>query len=103
MRPQELALMVLCEGFILGILGAILGIILGILVSYPLVTTGLDMSASMGRNMPVGDTVTSTIIQGKYDWQMMGIYACEAVILSIFSAIYPAIKILRYIHCMRHH
>ena len=105
MRPQKLALMVLCEGFILGILGAILGIILGILVSYPLVTTGLDMSASMGESMPVGDTVTSTIIQGKYDWQMMGLYACEAVILSILSAIYPAIKILNLhpVEAMRHH
>ena len=105
MRPQKLALMVLCEGFILGILGAILGIILGILVSYPLVTTGLDMSASMGESMPVGDTVTSTIIKGKYDWQMMGLYACEVVVLSILSAIYPAMKILNLhpVEAMRHH
>ena len=86
-------------------LGSILGIILGILVSYPLVTTGLDMSASMGESMPVGDTVTSTIIKGKYDWQMMGLYACEAIILSILSTIYPAIKILKLhpVEAMRHH
>ena len=105
MQPQKLAIMVLCEGMILGILGALLGILLGFLISYPLVTTGLDMSAQMGESMPVGDTVTSTMIKGKYDWQMMGLYACEAIVLSILSALYPALKILKLhpVEAMRHH
>ena len=105
MRPQKLALMVLCEGLILGILGAFLGLILGYIASYSLVVSGLDLSAQMGESMPVGDTVTSTVIKGKYDWQMMGIYACEVVVLSVLSAIYPALKILKLhpVEAMRHH
>jgi ABC-type lipoprotein release transport system permease subunit len=105
MRPQKLAIMVLCEGLILGVLGAFLGLILGYLASYSLVVSGLDLSAQMGESMPVGDTVTSTVIKGKYDWQMMGIYACEVVVLSVLSAIYPALKILNLhpVEAMRHH
>ena len=73
-------------------------------MSYPLVTTGLDMSASMGRNMPVGDTVTGTIIKGKYDWQMMGLYACEAIILSILRPYILPLKLLIHpVKAMRHH
>ena len=105
MRPQKLAFMVLAEGFLLGVIGAVFGLIIGVLISYPLVVNGLDMSAQMGDGAMVGDTVTSTIMYGKYNWVYTGLYMVMAIGFSVLSAAYPAWKLTTFkpVEAMRHH
>jgi ABC-type antimicrobial peptide transport system permease subunit len=105
MRPRKLSIMVLFEGLILGVIGAALGLVLGWLFSYPLVTSGLDMSAQMGEAIDLGGFTGSTFIYGAYNWPVMFTYACVAVIFSVLSAAYPAWRITRLnpVTAMRHH
>jgi ABC-type lipoprotein release transport system permease subunit len=105
MRPRKLAIMVLLEGLVLGVVGAISGLGLGWLFSYHLVHSGLDMSERMGEGMEMSGFVVSTIIYGSYNWPMMFTYAAIAVLFSILSALYPAWRITRLnpVTAMRHH
>ncbi len=105
MRPAKLAKMVLCEGLLIGIAGSVFGLMLGTGVSYHLITSGLDMSASMGESMEIDGAVTSTVIKGAYNWTVMMIYAGMTILFSVLSAAYPAWKITRLnpIEAMRQH
>jgi ABC-type lipoprotein release transport system permease subunit len=105
LRPKKLAMMVLAEGFILGVIGAILGLIIGVIISYPLVVNGLDLSAQMGEGAMIGDAVTSTIMYGKYNWTYTAVYMIIAVGFSVLSAAYPAWKLTTFkpVEAMRHH
>ena len=105
MKAKKLAIMVLLEGLILGIIGAMGGLILGYAFSYPVVTNGIDFSAQMGEAMDMGGYVTSTVIYGAYNWPAMMTYAAIAVAFSMMSTFYPAWRITRLepITAMRHH
>ena len=95
MKPGRLARMVLCEGFLIGLFGSAFGLLLGVAVSYHLISSGLDLTASMGESMAIEGAVTSNVIKGAYNWQMMIFYVAMTVVFSIISASYPAWKITR--------
>jgi ABC-type lipoprotein release transport system permease subunit len=105
MRPWQLSRMVLAEGLMMGLVGAALGTVLGIAFSYPLVANGLDMSSMMGEGASIAGAINSPVIYGVYDWTFMGYYAALGIVLSILSAVYPAMKIMKMepIEAMRHH
>jgi ABC-type lipoprotein release transport system permease subunit len=82
-----------------------LGIILGIIVSYPLVTVGIDLSGRVGDSVQIGNTLNSAVLYGKYSTTLIASYALIAWLFSIMATIYPAWKLstLKPIEAMRHH
>ena len=105
MKPRQLSLMVMLEGFFLGLLGSILGLGLGYLACYPLVTNGLDMTAQMGESYDAAGVTISAMIYGAYHWPAIISYAILAALFSTLSAVYPAWRItkLKPVDAMRHH
>ena len=105
LRPSRLSRVILLEGFLMGLGGAVLGLIIGGIISYPLVVSGIDMSASMGESTVMEGAVMTTHMYGEYDWGRSIMYAICAVVLAILSAVYPArkIKSMNPVDAMRHH
>ena len=105
LKVKKLMVMILCEAFVLGMIGSILGLILGIIVCYPLVTTGWDLSSAMGDNYSFAGAVSSSVMYGKYNWGLIAIYTVIAMFFTVLAAVYPAWKLtkLKAIDAMRHH
>ena len=104
LTPGKLARLVLMEGMVLGVIGAVVGLLLGTAISYPMITHGIDLSAQMGTNSDVAGAVVSSVMKGIYDWPRMGLYALLVIVLSVLSAIYPALKLMsmKPVEAMRH-
>lgn len=104
-KMSQLIRMIVYEGILLGLIGSMLGIIIGIVVSYPLVTVGIDLSSRVGDSVQIGNTLNSAVLYGKYSIELIVSYALIAWIFSIFATIYPAWKLstLKPIEAMRHH
>lgn len=104
LTPGKLARLVLMEGMVLGFIGAVVGLLLGTAISYPMITHGIDLSAQMGTNSDVAGAVVSSVMKGIYDWPRMALYALLVIVLSVLSAIYPALKLMsmKPVEAMRH-
>ena len=104
-KMSQLIRMIIYEGILLGLIGSILGIVLGIIVSYPMVTVGIDLSGRVGDSVQIGNTLNSAVLYGKYSAKLIALYALIAWIFSIMATIYPAWKLstLKPIEAMRHH
>ncbi len=102
--PNRLRTMILCEGLVLGLLGASLGLALGSAVTIPLIEHGIDYSQMMGETMDMAGVTVSTHIKAAWNWPKMLIYSAIAVVLSVVATIYPAWKagVLRPVEAMRH-
>ena len=105
MTPERLFTLVVTEGLLLGLVGMALGVLGGAALSYPLVTSGLDYTGMMGGdNIDVSGVTVSMVIYGVYDWLRVAHYALGAVLLTLSSTLYPAIKASRLqpVDAMRH-
>ncbi|HJN74204.1 MAG TPA: FtsX-like permease family protein [Myxococcota bacterium] len=105
MTPGRLFTLVVTEGLLLGLVGMALGVLGGAALSYPLVTSGLDYTGMMGGdNIDVSGVTVSMVIYGVYDWLRVAHYALGAVLLTLSSTLYPAIKASRLqpVDAMRH-
>ena len=87
---SQLIRMIIYEGILLGLIGSILGIVLGIIVSYPMVTVGIDLSGRVGDSVQIGNTLNSAVLYRKYSAKLIALYALIAWIFSIMATIYPA-------------
>ena len=95
MRPKRLAVLVLLEGFLLGLASAILGTVLGTALTYPLVTSGLDFSEAMGETMMVEGVAMDAVLVAQYAPDRMLIYAVAAISMTILAAAWPAFRVSR--------
>ena len=95
MRPKRLAVLVLLEGFLLGLASAILGTALGTAFTYPLVTSGLDFSEAMGETMMVEGVAMDAVLVAQYAPERMLIYAVAAISMTILAAAWPAFRVSR--------
>jgi ABC-type lipoprotein release transport system permease subunit len=104
MRPRELAKLVLWEGAILGVVGTALGLAFGALLTYPLVTHGLDYTQFMGESMEYMGVTISSVLKAKYDMARMAQYGVAAVLFTTSCAIYPAWYVTKFtpVDAMRH-
>jgi len=95
MRPRSLAVLVLLEGFLLGLASAIVGTALGTALTYPLATTGLDFSEAMGETMMVEGVAMDAVMVAQYSPDRMMMYAAAAILMTILAAAWPAIRVSR--------
>jgi ABC-type lipoprotein release transport system permease subunit len=95
MRPQGLAVLVLLEGFLLGLASAVVGSLIGAALTYPLATTGLDFSEAMGETMMVEGVAMDSVMVAQYDPDRMLIYAIAAILMTILASAWPAIRVSR--------
>lgn len=104
MRPARIALLILLEGFVLGLMGTAAGILFGGLLGQLMVTYGLDYSSMMGETMEMEGVVISSHLMGAWDVPRIAQYCVVAVVLTMGSALYPAWYILRLkpVDAMRH-
>lgn len=104
LRPPQLARLILTEGLLLGLMGATLGLVVGILLSWPLVTVGLDYSSYIGESYETAGVVVSSVIKGRFDPLRMAAYTVVATLMTTASAIYPALQVARLqpVQAMRH-
>jgi len=96
LRPGRVALMVLMEGLILGLVATVVGVALGIAASYPVVLYGIDYAAFMGTDtLEMEGIAMSTVIHGSFGWTRVLVYGVAAVLFTVLSASYPAWYITR--------
>jgi ABC-type lipoprotein release transport system permease subunit len=95
MRPKRLAILVLSEGFLLGLTSAILGTIFGTGFTYPLATSGLDFSEAMGETMMVEGVAMDAVMMAQYAPERMLLYAAVAILMTILASAWPAWRVSR--------
>ena len=95
MRPRRLAVLVLIEGFLLGLASAVLGTLLGISFTYPLATTGLDFSEALGETMMVEGVAMDAVMVAQYAPDRMALYAVAAIIMTVLASAWPAVRVSR--------
>ena len=104
-RMVFLLRLILCEGFLLGVLGAIVGIILGLVVTYPAVQYGIDFSGKIGENVQVGNMVNATVLYAEYNVRLILQDALIALFFAVMATMYPAWKLSKMepIQALRHY
>jgi len=102
--PSKLVTIIVMEGAILGVISVAVGVGLGMLVSWPMITQGVDFSAMMGSNLEVSGVNLDAVVYAAIDWERLIIYSLAGVAMTMLSTIYPAIKAarLRPVESMRH-
>lgn len=96
MRPGRIARLVLTEALVLGVIGGTLGMALGIALAYPLVTHGIDFSASMGERMEAGGVLLKSVVKGRYDVPRLSGYYVGAILFTALAGLYPAWQVTRF-------
>lgn len=95
MRPAKLATLVLTEGFLIGVIAAVLGLIIGCLITWPLTTHGVDMTAALGDSMEMGGVAMDMVIKARFDPPKLAKYALATVVLTTLAAAWPAWRVTR--------
>ncbi len=91
MTPKDLAKMFMLEGFYTGIVGSVFGFILSMLVTYLLVTKGIDYE-SMAKGMDLSQFPISMMIYGVWNIPQMIAAGIFSIIVSTLAAVIPARK-----------
>jgi len=91
MSPVQLAQVILLEGFLLGVFASTVGVVLGVIVTYPIVTDGLDYGALMGGvdSMDISGVPINLKVHGFYDWVKYPVFWAVSVALTTLSTVYP--------------
>lgn len=105
MPALRVAALVICEGFLLGVLGVLFGIALGYGPALYLIETGLDFRDVMGETVETSGIAISALIKGAWDWPRIGSYALGMIFFTAIAATWPAWRVSRLtpVDAMRHH
>lgn len=92
-RPRQIFILILLEGFALSLLGLVLGIAAGWLITFPFTLTGINVSfwsEGMGLMGSLNPTIPMILDFGAY------LFAAIIVVTTgLLSAVYPAFKAAR--------
>ncbi|MBW2451305.1 MAG: ABC transporter permease [Deltaproteobacteria bacterium] len=90
--PVKLGGLILLEALILGCIAALLGSFLGCLATWYLATVGIDLETFMPETLEFGGVVFDTVLRANWDIAWMAQIAIYVIGLTVFAALYPAVK-----------
>ncbi|MBW6513006.1 MAG: FtsX-like permease family protein [Desulfuromonadaceae bacterium] len=101
---RVLVTLVLTEALLLGVIAALFGTLLGSALTWYLAEVGIDLRDYISAEIEFGGVVFEPIIRADWDWVWMGKLALWVIPLSLFAALYPALKAVRIapVEAMRH-
>lgn len=104
-KPMTLRSMIMLEALSLGLLAATIGTLLGSLVTWYLVSVGIDLEALVPETLEFGGVVFDPVMRASWNPAWMLQIAFYVVGLTLLAALYPAIKAGRItpVEGMRHH
>jgi putative ABC transport system permease protein len=89
LKPRDITVMFVLEGFITGLLGSALGLILGSLANVYLVITGIPMEKMVGKIATASYGISGNIY-GEWNLPAMGIAFCLGILVATVAGIIPA-------------
>ncbi|MDF1580448.1 MAG: FtsX-like permease family protein [Desulfuromonadales bacterium] len=92
---RVLVTLVLTEALLLGVVAALFGTLLGSGLTWYLAEVGIDLRDYIAAEIEFGGVVFEPIIRADWDWVWMGKLALWVIPLSVFAALYPALKAVR--------
>ena len=105
MPALRVAALVICEGFLLGVLGVLFGLALGYGPALYLIEVGLDFRDMMGETVETSGIAISALMTGAWDWPRIGSYGLAMIFFTAVAAAWPAWRVSRLtpVDAMRHH
>jgi len=103
--PGRLRRMILAEALLLGSCALLIGCLIGSLGTWYLVEVGIDLRQFISENLEFGGVVFEPVLRARWDLPYMAQIAGYVLLLSLFAALYPAVKAGRItpVEAMRHH
>jgi ABC-type lipoprotein release transport system permease subunit len=103
--PGRLRKMILAEALLLGVCALAVGCLLGSLGTWYLVEVGIDLRQFVSETLEFGGVIFEPVLRARWDLAYMAQIAGYVLLLSIFAALYPAVKAGRItpVEAMRHH
>ncbi|HKI51885.1 MAG TPA: FtsX-like permease family protein, partial [Geothermobacteraceae bacterium] len=103
--PGRLRRMILAEALLLGACALVIGCLIGSLGTWYLVEVGIDLRQFISENLEFGGVVFEPVLRARWDLPYMAQIAGYVLLLSLFAALYPAVKAGRItpVEAMRHH
>ena len=95
LRPIRLVNMVLIEALVLALIAAALGLILGGVLDWLLIEYGINFETSPGEGFTFNGAVMDPVMKGKFLLESAIAPAIGLIVISVFSAIWPAIRAAR--------
>ena len=91
LKPRDITVMFVLEGFITGLFGSALGIMVGSLANVYLVVTGIPMEKMVGKIATASYGISGNIY-GEWNLPAMGIAFCLGILVATVAGIIPARK-----------
>ena len=91
MKPRDITVMFLLEGFITGLLGGSFGLILGSLINVYLVTRGIPMEKIAGTVATASYGISGSIY-GEWNWAAMAVVFVFGTLIAAAAGVIPARK-----------
>ena len=91
LRPRDITIMFVLEGFITGLIGGALGLALGALVNVYLVAVGIPMEKISGKIATASYGISGSIY-GEWNLPAMALAFCLGVLVATLAGVFPARK-----------
>jgi len=103
--PGRLRRMIFAEALLLGSCALLLGCLIGSLGTWYLIEVGIDLRNFVPDTLEFGGVVFEPVLRARWDLAYMAQIAGYVLLLSLFAALYPAVKAGRItpVEAMRHH
>ena len=104
-KPMTLRIMIMLEALLLGLVAAAIGSLLGCLVTWYLVTVGIDLAKLLPETLEFGGVVFDPVMRAIWDPAWMLKINLYIVGITLLAALYPAVKAGRItpVEGLRHH
>ncbi len=95
LKQPQVVFLIIVESFFLSLVAGAMGIALGGLLIYYLLEHGIDISSGTGEPIAAMGMLIGPILYPSIDWGTFFVPAIVLVFVSIFAALWPAIKAAR--------
>jgi ABC-type lipoprotein release transport system permease subunit len=90
--PKSVASLLVIEGALLGLSASLLGLLIGTLVTWPVVTYGLDVSQMVSEGMDVGGVVMDTQLYASWSPTTSIAATLISCLFTTLASVWPALR-----------